>query len=119
MTENVILAVEFAIVPGRFEDFKTVAAEMIEATQHNEPGTLNYEWAISDDRQVCHVYERFRDSVAVMTHMERFNANFAARFGETVKLVRFVVYGRPSAQVKDALAGASPVYMAPFRGVSR
>jgi quinol monooxygenase YgiN len=119
MSENVILAVEFAIVPGRFEDFKTVAAEMIEATQHNEPGTLNYEWAISDDRQVCHVYERFRDSVAVMSHMERFNANFAARFGETVKLVRFVVYGRPSAQVKDALAGASPVYMAPFRGVSR
>ena len=41
MTENVILAVEFAIIPGRFEDFKTLAAEMIEATQHNEPGTLN------------------------------------------------------------------------------
>jgi quinol monooxygenase YgiN len=85
-TENVILAVEFAIIPGRFEHFKTLAAEMIEATQHNEPGTLNYEWAISDDRQVCHVYERFWDSGAVMTHMERFNANFAARFGETVKL---------------------------------
>jgi quinol monooxygenase YgiN len=51
MTENVILAVEFAIIPGRFEDFKTLAAEMIESTQHNEPGTLNYEWAISDDRQ--------------------------------------------------------------------
>ena len=119
MTENVILAVEFAIIPGRFEDFKTLAAEMIEAAQHNEPGTLNYEWAISDDRQVCHVYERFRDSVAVMTHMEHFNANFAARFSETVKLARFVVYGTPSAQVKDALAGASPVYMAPFGGLSR
>ena len=36
MTENVILAVEFAIVPGRFEDFKTLAAEMIAATQHND-----------------------------------------------------------------------------------
>jgi quinol monooxygenase YgiN len=116
MTENVILAVEFAIIPGRFEDFKTLAAEMIEATQHNEPGTLNYEWAISDHRQVCHVYERFRDSVAVITHMEGFNANFAARFGETVKLARFVVYGTPSAQVKDALARANPVYMAPLEG---
>jgi hypothetical protein len=40
VTENVILAVEFAIIPGRFEDFKTLAAEMIEAAQHNEPGTL-------------------------------------------------------------------------------
>jgi len=51
--------------------------------------------------------------------LERFNANFAARFGETVKLARFVVYGTPSAQVKDALAGASPVYMAPFGGFGR
>jgi hypothetical protein len=54
-----------------------------------------------------------------MAHMERFNANFAAQFSETVKLVRFVVYGTPSAQVKEALAGASPVYMAPFGGFSR
>jgi quinol monooxygenase YgiN len=119
MTENVILAVEFAIIPDRFEDFKTLMAAMVDATQKNEFGTLNYEWAISDDRQVCHVYERFQDSDAVMTHMERFNANFAAQFGETVKLVRFVVYGTPSPQVKDALAGASPNYMAPFGGFSR
>jgi quinol monooxygenase YgiN len=119
MTENVILAVEFAIIPDRFESFKTLMAAMVDATQKNEFGTLNYEWAISDDRQVCHVYERFQDSNAVMTHMERFDANFAAQFGETVKLVRFVVYGTPSPQVKDALAGASPVYMAPFGGFSR
>jgi hypothetical protein len=81
--------------------------------------SLNYEWAISDDRQICHVYERFQDSAAAMTHLERFNANFAARFSETVKLARFVVYGTPSALVKDALAGASPVYMAPFGGFRR
>jgi hypothetical protein len=51
----------------------------------------------------------------------RFNANFAARFGETVKLTSltsFVVYGSPKAQVKDALAGASPVSMEPFGGFS-
>lgn len=118
MTENVILAVEFAVIPARFEDFKSLMAAMIDATQ-NEFGTLNYEWAISDDRQICHVYERFQDSAAVMTHLERFNANFAARFSETVKLARFVVYGTPSPQVKDALAGANPVYMAPFGGFKR
>ena len=119
MTENVILAVEFAIIPGRFEDFKTLAAEIIEATQHNEPGTLNYEWAISDDRQVCHVYERYRDSAAVMTHLESFGANFAVRLMEAVTPARLVVYGTPSAQVKDGLAGLGPVYMAPLGGFRR
>ena len=39
---------EFAIIPGRFEDLKTLMAAMVDATQKNEPGTLNYEWAISD-----------------------------------------------------------------------
>ena len=110
---------ELAINPGRFEDLKTLMAEMVEATQRNEVGALNYEFAISDDRQVCHAYERYQDSAATMTHLESFGANFAVRFMEVVKPTRLVVYGTPSAQVKDALAGLSPVYMAPFGGFRR
>jgi quinol monooxygenase YgiN len=110
---------ELAINPGRFEDLKTLMADMVEATQKNEVGTLNYEWAISDDQQVCHVYERYRDSAAVMTHLESFGANFAARFREAVKPARLVVYGTPSAQVKDGLAGLGPIYMAPLGGFRR
>ena len=110
---------ELAINPGRFEDLKTLMADMVEATQRNEVGALNYEWAISDDRQVCHVYERYRDSAATLTHLESFGANFAVRFTEVVKPTRLVVYGTPRAQVKEALTGLSPVYMAPFGGFRR
>jgi quinol monooxygenase YgiN len=119
MTENVYWVFEVAINPGRFEELKTLVAELVEATQKNEVGALNYEWAISDDRQVCHIYERYQDSAAAMTHMESFGAHFAARFMEVVKPTRFVVYGTPSAQLKDALAGLNPVYMAPFGGFRR
>ncbi len=42
---------ELAIKPGRFEDLKTLIADMVEATRRNEVGALNYEWAISDDQQ--------------------------------------------------------------------
>ena len=111
---------ELAINPGRFGDLKTLMAEMVEATQRNEAGALDYEWTISDDRQVCHLYERYQDSAATMTHLESFGANFAVRFMEVVKPTRLVVvYGTPSAQVKEALAGLSPVYMAPFGGFRR
>jgi quinol monooxygenase YgiN len=119
MTENVYWVLELAINPGRLEDLKTLMAAMVEATQRNEVGALNYEWTISDDQKVCHLYERYQDSAAAMTHLESFGANFAARFMEVVKPTRLVVYGTPSAQVKDALAGFSPVYMAPFGGFSR
>jgi quinol monooxygenase YgiN len=119
MTKNVYWVLEFAIYQGRLEDLKTLMATQVEATQTNEVGTLNYEWAISDNRQVCHVYERFQDSAAAMTHLESFAANFAARFAEVGKPTRLVVYGTPSAQVKDSLAGLNPVYMAPFGGFKR
>ena len=49
-----------------------------------------------------------------MTHLESFGANFAVRFMEVVKPARVVVYGTPSAQLKDGLAGLDPVYMAPL-----
>src|ERR1700693_1107897 len=65
---------------------------------------LNYEWAISDDRQVCHLYERYQDSAAAIIHLESFGEHFAARMVEVVKLTRCFVYGTPSAQLKDALA---------------
>jgi quinol monooxygenase YgiN len=110
---------ELAINPGRFEDLKTLMADLVEATQKNEVGTLNYEWAISDDQQVCHVYERYRDSAAVLTHLESFGANFAGRLMEAVTPSRLVVYGTPSAQAKDGLAGLGPVYMAPLGGFRR
>ena len=115
MTENVYLLLELAVNPGRFEELKTLMAELVEANR-NEVGMLTQEIAISDDRQVCRIYERFQDSAAVVTHVQLFGANFAARFFEILKPTRVVVYGTPSEQVKDALAGANPVYMRPLGG---
>jgi quinol monooxygenase YgiN len=115
MTENICFVIELAVNPGRFEDLKTLMAELVEANR-NEVGMLSQEWAISDDRQVCHLYERFQDSAAVMTHMQLFGANFSARFFEILKPTRFVIYGTPSAEVKDALTAVNPVYMPPLGG---
>jgi quinol monooxygenase YgiN len=118
MTENVYWVIEVAIKPGRFEDFKALASTLVEVTQKNEKGTLNYDWAISDDQKSCHVYERYQDSAAVMVHLKSFGENFAERFAELGTTTRFVVYGAPSAQVKDAL-GAGVVYMTPLVGFTR
>ena len=115
MNENIYWAIELAVNPGRFEDLKTLVAELLEANR-KEVGFLTCEFAISDDRQVCHIYERFQDSAALMTHMQLFGENFAKRFFEILKPTRVVVYGTPSVEVKDALAGVNPVYMGPLGG---
>jgi quinol monooxygenase YgiN len=118
MTENVYWVIEVAIKPGRFEEFKALASTMVEATQKNELGALNYEWALSDDQKSCHVYERYQNSAAVMVHLKSFGEHFAAPLAELGTITRFVVYGAPSAQVKDVL-GENVVYMAPLIGFSR
>jgi len=114
-TENIYWVIELAINPGRFEDLKTLVAELFEANR-NKVGFLTYEVAISDDRQVCHIYERFQDSAAIISHTQSFGATFATRFFEILKPTRFVIYGTPSAEVKDAVAAFNPVYMTPLAG---
>jgi len=90
--------------------------ELVEATRKNEVGMLDNYWAISDDRQVCHIYERFQDSAAIINHMQSFGPKFSERFFEILKPTRFVIYGTPSAEVKDAVAAFNPVYMTPLAG---
>ena len=119
MATEVSWVVELNLKPGRKTEFTILMHEMIAATRANEAGTLNYEWSMNADGIVCHIYERYVDSAAVMTHLGAFAEKFADRFLEVAKPVRFVVYGSPSQQVKAALAAFNPVYMQPVGGFSR
>ena len=119
MNNNVYWLLELEIQAGRESDFRALMAEMVSATQANEPGTLNYEWSTSADGKLCHVYERYADSAATLIHLGTFGARFASRFLQILKPVRLVVYGSPSAAVKDGLAGFKPIYMQAVGGFRR
>lgn len=119
MATHVSWMLELSVQPGRVNDFKVLMNEMVTATRANEAGTLDYEWSTSADGSVCHIFERYVDSAAVMTHLATFGEKFAGRFLEILKPVRFVVYGSPGQGVKAALAGFNAVYMQPMGGFSR
>jgi quinol monooxygenase YgiN len=119
MSNHVYMLLELDVKPGRENDFRVLMAEMVNATQANETGTLNYEWSTSADGKVCHIYERYIDSAALMTHLGTFGERFAGRFMEIFKTVRFVVYGSPSTAVRNALAASNPTYMEPVGGFGR
>ena len=119
MATEVSWMLELNIQPGREKDFRVLMNEMVTATRANEAGTLNYEWSTSADGSVCHIFERYVDSAAAMIHLAAFGEKFASRFLEMLQPVRFVVYGSPSQEVKDALAGFKAVYMQPVGGFRR
>jgi quinol monooxygenase YgiN len=119
MNDNIYWMLELAIRGDSQEPLKALLDEMVAATQADEPGTLNYEWFISADGKQCHIYERYADSAALMTHLGNFGSKFAKRFMSLLQPTRFVVYGNTDDQVKSGLAGLGPVYMAPLGGFTR
>ena len=118
MNQNVYWVIELAVNPGRFQDLETLVAELLEENRE-KVGFLTYGVSISGDRQVCHIYERFQDSAAIINHMQSFGPKFSERFFEILKPTRFVIYGTPSAELKDAVAAFNPVYTTPLAGFAK
>jgi quinol monooxygenase YgiN len=119
VSDNVFWIAELAIRPGQLDAFRALMNDMVEATKANEPGALNYEWFISEDSTTCHIYERYADSAAVLTHMGNFAASFGERWAAAVEVTRATAYGTPSDEVKALLAGSGGTLMAPLGGFVR
>ena len=118
MDENVYWTLQISN-SGDLETFTTLMNDMVAATRANEPNTLNYEWSVTEDGETFYIFERYTDSAAVMTHLANFGENFAERFNAIAVPKSLIVYGNPSDEVKEAIAGFAPVYVETFGGFAR
>ena len=117
MSNQIYWLLEVAIKPEKLDAIRSVALDLIAKTE-SEPGTLAYQWNLSEDETVCHIYERYQNADAVLTHVQSFGT-FAARFMEASNPTRFHVYGPVNDAVKEALADLQPVYFSDLGGFSR
>lgn len=118
-SNNIHWILELDINDGQRDNFETVMKDMVAATKADEPDAMNYEWFISSDGTQCHIYERYSDSAAVMIHLGNFGAKFADRLLATVTPTRLTVYGNPSGEVREALAGLGAAHMEQIGGFAR
>jgi quinol monooxygenase YgiN len=109
---------EVSIKDGEFDNFKSVMHDLVESSRA-EPGTTHYEWFVSADQKICHVYERYVDSAGAMAHVATFGEKFAPRLLAAVDPTRFVVYGSPDDAVRGVLDGFGAVYMGQIGGFAR
>lgn len=119
MNRNVSWMLQLQVGKGRQDDLRELMTEMVEATEAGEPGTLIYDWCLSDDGNACHIYERYTDSAAAMIHIGNFGSKFAERFFALLTPTGFFLYGSPDASVREALAGFSPTIMPSVAGFGR
>lgn len=117
MSNEIHWLLEVAIHPGQLENFRAVARDLIASTQ-KEPDTLSYEWNLTTDGTSCHIYERYRNSAALVAHVQGFG-KFAERFLQACRPVRFDVYGSPSDEAKAILTDFGPIYYSHLGGFSR
>lgn len=118
MEKHVSWVVELEVKDGALEAFKELMEEMVAGTSA-EPQTLAYEWYISGDGKTVHIFEKYADSDATVSHVSGFLEKWAARFMESVDVTRFVVYGDPTPAAREILAGFGPTYLGPWGGFSR
>ena len=102
---------------GKADAVKPLLDRMVTATQTNEPGALTYDYMGEGDQ--VHIYERYADNAAAMTHMGNFGANFAEEFLGTFTITSVVVYGPAGDDLKEGLAPFSPTYFPQISGFSR
>lgn len=119
MTDNVYWILEVAINDGARVSFEALMADMVDATHSSEPGALNYEWFISADGRHCTIYERYRDSAAVMLHLANFSEHFAGRFMAAVTPDRFTIFGPASDEVRAATNSLGAQYFTQIGGFTR
>lgn len=119
MSDDIYWMLEVAVKSGQQDAFRGLMEEMVEATRSNEPDTLNYEWTISADGATVHIYERYRNSAAVMAHLGWFGANVAERFLAMAEPKKLTVYGSPDEAATKALDGLGAIYMRPIGGFAR
>ena len=113
MNGEICWHVELLIKPGQLESFRTLTGEMVESARR-ELGVLSYQRFVSEDGKTVHVYERYANSTAALTHLEIFAKKFATPFQDMVERKFFVVFGYPTAELKAALDGYGAIYLKPF-----
>ena len=95
---------ECAVKDGKLDDLKQLMDEMVAATSEEGPGALSYEWFISADGGTLHLYEKYADSAAMVTHANVFVERWARRFMGCVDVKRFTAYGNPDEAAQKAIA---------------
>ncbi|SDC76769.1 hypothetical protein SAMN05444678_105180 [Sphingomonas sp. YR710] len=117
MQDQVYTLYHVAIDPAKFDTFKTLIEQIVEATS-KEPDALTYEYVVNADRTAVHIIERYH-SRGLLPHVEKTFAPFAERFLELGTIQKTYVYGETTPEIRAKLDTFGAEYLTPFAGFSR
>jgi quinol monooxygenase YgiN len=113
--EQIKLHAHFKINEGKLEDFKNLIPQLIAKVKENEPGALEYDWYLNEEKMECKVLETYADSNAVLAHA----GNVGELLMKTMEIgiLTAEIYGNPSAELSKALEGFAPKVYSFYSGL--
>ena len=102
----------FKFHEGKVEEFKRLCAQVMEVVRAKDNGTLQYEIYLNDDQSEGVVYERYRNSEAVIEHATNVGDLMGAIFA--TGSVTSELLGQPSAELTAMTEGGGVPLFRPF-----
>ncbi len=118
MTNYIQAIAEHSISEGKINEFKKLAAEIIDRVEANEPNTLSYEWFLNSDESKCYVVQLYKDSEAGLAHLGNIG-DLLGPFHEVAPLTGLMIFGSPSDELRQALEPVGPKILKHWNGVAR
>jgi quinol monooxygenase YgiN len=118
-SQKVHFLIDLTIGEGKFEDFATLVKLMTDGTA-NEPGALDYEWYLSNDRSRCRLLETYENVGAMQKHLASPVVQvLVPKLLAFATISRFEVYGTPDAQSAAVLTSFGAEIYPHWRGLPR
>jgi quinol monooxygenase YgiN len=115
----VYFRLDFNIHEGKLASFEQTAKAMIAGTQ-NEPGTLAFEWYLSEDHKSCRLLETYANADAMQSHVKSTVVReLLPKLLESASLAAFEVYGEPGPEGRRLLARSGPAIYEFHQGLGR
>ncbi len=109
---------EYSVAPGKSQTFKDVIEGAIKTELSERESVLSYEFFFNDDQSKFYAIELFRDSEAVLSHLERAKETIP-KVLEVAEITRFEIYGTPSAALREAMSSFGAKMFGYWAGFTR
>ena len=83
------------------EGFKRQANECIKQVREKDSGTLQYDWFLNEDKNVCEIRETYENSEALLAHVTNLRESLRVLFEKYATDHSVTIYGGPSAELLE------------------
>jgi quinol monooxygenase YgiN len=87
------------------EGFKRQANECIKQVKEKDSGTLQYDWFLNADKNVCEIRETYENSEALLAHVTNLRESLHVLFEKYATDHSVTLYGVPSVELLENAKG--------------